>query len=41
MLLKPSLDDLPVEKELKEELDINTKKKYKQAIRVFGLILFN
>jgi len=26
MLLKPSLDDLPVEKELKEELDISTKK---------------
>ena len=26
MLLKPSLDDLPVEKELKEELDINIKK---------------
>ena len=26
MLLKPSLDDLPIEKELKEELDINTKK---------------
>ena len=41
MLLKPSLDDLPVEKELKEELDINTKKvKSSNNRTVFGFLFW-
>ena len=41
MLLKPSLDDLPVEKELKEELDINTRKiKSSSKSAVFGFLFW-